>query len=103
MTNEDKTGKMIKLCIYFHTSQGDITLPPKVAFKKGLVQMPTNHQHGIRSSDVKPIPFSKAQGTLMESIKKCLESHGISFVEEGKLSEYKKVLKQEFFDKDMNL
>jgi hypothetical protein len=103
MTKEDKSGKMIKVSIYFHTSQGDTKLPPKVAFKKGLVQMPTNHTHGIRSSDVKPVPFSKAQGTLMKAIKTCLEFHGISFVEEGMLNEYKKALKEDFFDKEINL
>lgn len=107
MVKDTEGTKMIKLCIYFHTKQGDFQLPQKMAFERGGVTMPTNHKHGIRASDSIPIYFGKGQNTLMEAIKKCLKAYGVKLVREDKVNEFKQFLKtkgeEEFVDKEMNI
>lgn len=84
MDKENEGSKTIKLCVYFHTSGAGATLEPRVAFKAGWVSMPTNHRHGIKASNVKPIYFGRSQIPLNEAIIKCLKENGIRFVEDGK-------------------
>ncbi len=107
MEKDNKSANTIKLCVYFHTSGAGIELEPKVAFNEGWVSMPTNHKHGIRASDVKPIYFGTTQGPLSEAIKKCLKENKINFIEHGKEAEYRKFQKAkkggEFYDKDLKL
>ena len=107
MTKDEKSANTIKVSVYFHTSGYGIKLHPKVAFKEGWVSMPTNHKHGIRASDVKPIYFGKAQGPLNEAIKKCLKANKIKFIEQGKETEYKKYQqmqeKKDFYDEEAGI
>lgn len=107
MESKDKNMNTIKLCIYFHTTTGGIKLEPKVALKAGWVTMPTNHRHGIRRSDVKPIYFGQSQSSLNDAIKKCLKENKIKFIEHGKETDYRKFQEaktnEEFYDKGLNL
>jgi len=107
MLKDEKSANDIKLCVYFHTSGGGIKLEPKVAFKAGWVAMPTNHKHGIRASDVKPIYFGKTQGSLLEAIIKCLKENKIKLIEFGKEGEYKKYQKlkwqEGFYDREIKI
>jgi len=107
MTNSKKETNMVKLCVYFHTKQGDFQLPPKVAFERGAVAMPTNPKHGIRASDSKIVYFGRSQQKLMGAIKECLKNHGIKLVKEEKTSDFKNFIQmqdnEEFFDSEMNI
>lgn len=107
MDKDNKSANTIKLSVYFHTSGSGIKLEPKIAMKTGWVAMPTNHKHGIRASDVKPIYFGGSQGGLDEAIKKCLKDNKIRFIELGKEGEYRKFQetksKEEFYDKELKL
>jgi hypothetical protein len=105
MDKDPKSMNMIKLCIYFHTSGGGIALTPKVAFKSGMVIMPTNHKHGIRASTVGRIPFGQSQLTLNEAIVECLKQNGVKFLPEEKKTEYKKFqqMNSEGFYEDLKL
>ena len=98
---------MIKLCIYFHTKQGELELPPKMAFERGVVSMPTNHKHGIRASDSERVYFSKTQNSLMEAVKKCLGNHGVKLVKDEKIKDFKKFLEmkknQDFFNVELDI
>ncbi|MDP2666432.1 MAG: hypothetical protein Q8P05_02950 [Candidatus Diapherotrites archaeon] len=106
---EKEGNNTIKLSVYFHTSGAGVELRPKTAFKSGWVQMPTNHKHGIRASDVKPIYFGSgfSQGNLLDAIKACLKANKINFIDSGKVKDYKKFLemqkKEEFFDNNGEL
>lgn len=103
----EKGINSIKMTIYFHTSDGKIRLPQKIAFKAGMVTMPTNHKQGIRASEVGNYYFGSSQGTVMEAIKRCLEKSGIKLVERDKAGDYKKFLKMQeegkFFDNSFSV
>jgi len=107
MSKNNKGTNMIKLCIYFHTKQGDFQLPPKMAFPRGKISMPTNHKHGIRASDVNDVYFSKSQNNLMGAIKECLKKQRVKIIQEDKIKDFKKFLQmqqnEEFFNKEMDL
>lgn len=108
MDKKDKSTKMIKLNIYFHThlTRG-LKFKAKVAFNAGSVYMPTNHKHGIRGSDVKEIYFGNSQLSLSEAIKKCLNENEITFVSPEKENEYIRLqkikTKTNFYETDVKL
>jgi len=108
MVKSEKSMNTIKLCVYFHTSGSGFELQPKVAFKEGWVSMPTNHTHGIRASDVKPIYFGSTQGPLIDAITKCLKENKIKLINSEKQKEYKQYLKmkkeeENFYDSDIKI
>jgi len=107
MAKNKKEINSIKLCIYFHTGDGGLHLPPKTAFKGGAVIMPTNHKHGIRASEAGRSFFGDSQGSLIDAIQDCLRKNGIKLVDQGKIGEYKKFLKMKeegkFFDETYNV
>ena len=107
MTKDKEGINSIKLSIYFHTSDGGVRLPPKTAFKGGVVIMPTNHKHGIRASEAGRSFFGDSQGSLLNAIQDCLKKNSIKLVEQGKAGEYKKFLKMKeegkFFDENFNI
>jgi len=106
MKNKTKGENMIKVSIYFHTTSSEgITLPLKTAFKAGMVVMPVNHKHGIKSGIREP--FSNHQQSLIEAIKGCLKKSEVKLVDVSKEKEYKNLLKMQntenFFDEEMKL
>lgn len=92
--NEEGT-KMIKVCIYFHTTLNGLTLPPKTVFPRGKVIMPTNPKHGIRASTANDIYFGKSQHSLINAINECLDKQGIKIVNEDKIGDLKKFLEMQ--------
>ena len=107
MEEKQKGINCIKLSIYFHTGDGKVHLPQKVAFKAGIVCMPTNHKQGIRASDAGSSYFGHSQGSVMDAIKECLKANGIKLVQKDKANEYKKFVRmeseQKFFDADLDI
>jgi hypothetical protein len=107
MSKDKKSMNTIKLCVYFHTSQSGIKLEPKVAFKAGWISMPTNHTHGIRTSDVGQEYFGMTQGTVSDAMARCLKKSGIKFIEYGKEGDYRKFqeakTKEDFYDKNFKV
>ena len=67
---------MIEVRVYFHTTIGKRKLEPKTATKDGVVYMPANKKHGIKSST--PVGFGGAQGAIDIAIKKCLKENKIN-------------------------
>jgi hypothetical protein len=107
MERKSKSAKTIKVSVYFHTSEGEGRFEPRVAFKKGWVEMPTNHKHGIRAGRVKPIYFSKTQYSLSEAIAECLKQNGVKIIapeEEAEYLKFQRVKANEgFYEKDLKL
>lgn len=105
MEKKNKRENMIKVSIYFHTSSQGVKLPSKTAYKAGIVAMPVNHKHGIKSGIREP--FSERQQSLIDAIKECLKKNGIKLVADDMAIEYRKILekqqKENFFDKEMKL
>lgn len=93
---QEKGIKSVKVSVYFYTGgANNFRLPKKHCFNAGWVQLPTNHEQGIRAKEAKPVHFKKGQRTVIEAINEALRLQGIKVLKEGKDKDFKKHIEEE--------